>query len=63
MLANPRVGQRVRVWYGKHYAHTMPLHGKLGTVAIASKGKPRNHGVMVSGTLYVVPCGNLQKGE
>jgi hypothetical protein len=61
MMANPRVGQVVQVWYAKSYAHTMPLHGKVGTVEIVSKGKPRNHGVLIDGALWVVPCGNLRK--
>ena len=42
-------------------AHTMPLHGKLGTVVIVCKGKPRNHGVEVDGVLFGVPCVNLRK--
>ena len=61
MLANPRPGQRVRVWYGKRYAHTMPLHDRAGRVVIASKGKPRNHLVIVDDRLFVIPCGNLRK--
>ena len=61
MMANPRLGQRVRVHYGRRYAHTMPLHGKVGTVVVVSKGKPRNHGVEIDGLMYVIPCGNLNK--
>lgn len=60
MLSNPTAGQRVQCWY-KHRA--MPLHGKIGTVEIVGRGKPRNHGVMVDGVLYVVPAGNLRKAE
>ena len=63
MLANPRLGQRVQLWYAKRYAHTMPLHGKVGTVVIVGKGKPRNHGVKVDGVTYCVPCGNMNKIE
>ena len=48
-------------WYAKRYAHTMPLHGKIGTVKIANRrGKPRNHGIEIDGVLWVVPCGNLR---
>lgn len=61
MMANPRKGQRVQIWYNKRIAPEMPLHGKVGTVAVVCKGKPRNHGVMIDGHLYAVPCGNLRK--
>ena len=60
MIASPRIGQVVQVWYAKKRAH-WPLHGKTGTVVIASRGRPRNHGVMANGELVVVPCGNLRK--
>lgn len=60
MIANPRPGRVVQIWYNQRVAPTMPLHGKIGIVAIASRGKPRNHGVMVDGVLWVVPCGNLR---
>lgn len=63
MLANPKPGQRVQVWYRKDRAAFMPLHGREGTVVVVSRGKPRNHGVMVDGAVYVVPCGNLRKVE
>lgn len=61
MLANPKLGQKVQIWYAKRYAHTMPLHAKIGTVVVVSKGKPRNHGVEVEGVMYAIPCGNLNK--
>jgi hypothetical protein len=61
MLANPRLGQRVQVWYRRDRAAFMPLHGREGTVVVVSRGKPRNHGVEVDGVLYAVPCGNLRK--
>ncbi len=61
MMANPRPGQTVQVWYKKSLANWFPLHGKIGVVRIASKGKPRNHGVEIDGQLYVIPCGNLRK--
>lgn len=63
MMLNPRIGQRVQCWYRKAVSHLFPLHGKVGTVVIASRGKPRNHGVIIDGRLYVVPCGNLRRVE
>lgn len=60
MMSNPKPGQRCRL----HYATKRrgPLHGKAGTVEIASKGRPRNHLVQLDdGTRVVVPCGNLQR--
>lgn len=66
MLANPKVGRRVRIHYRKAIAAVMPLHGRLGTVAIACRGPgPRNHGVELDGVeldgggVVSVPCGNL----
>ena len=61
VLANPRLGQQVLIWYGKGYCRTMPFHGKVGKVVIANKGKPRNHLIRTEGQLVVIPCGNLQK--
>lgn len=63
MMANPKVGQKVKVWYKKKLADWFPLHGKVGVVVIVSKGKPRNHGVEIDGVMYVIPCGNLFKVE
>ena len=60
MITNPKQGQPVQCWY-KHRA--MPLHGKVGIVEIVVTGKPRNHGVRIDGTLYVVPAGNLRKAQ
>jgi len=60
MISNPEVGQKVQAWYGKR-ARCMPLHGMIGVVVRPSKGKPRNHGVEINGTTYVIPCGNLRK--
>lgn len=59
MIANPRIGVDVRVHYNAKRAPTMPHHGKLARVVIASRGKPRNHGVLIDGRVVVVPCGNL----
>lgn len=65
VIANPHKGMTVQIWYGKRRtpfpAHQMPLHGKIGTVQIVSRGKPRNHGVMVDGVVWCIPCGNLRK--
>lgn len=61
MMLNPRKGQRVQCWYRKPVCHLFSLHGKVGTVVIVSRGKPRNHGVEVDGRFYVVPCGNLRR--
>lgn len=62
MLANPQPGARVRVHYRKAIAEIMPHHGKTGTVVVACKGRPRNHGVLLDdGTLTAIPCGNLAK--
>lgn len=61
MMANPTIGALVQVWYAKQWRDFMPLHGRTGIVRIRGKGKPRNHGVEIDGTTYVVPCGNLRR--
>ena len=61
MITNPRLGMMVQVWYRQQVREIMPLHGKEGTVRLASRGKPRNHLVEVEGKCYVVPCGNLRE--
>jgi hypothetical protein len=62
VLANPKLGQLVQIWYAKRYAHTMPLHGKIGEVVIVCKARRcRNHGIEIDGQMYAVPCGNLRK--
>jgi len=54
----------VQIWYKKKLAPIMPLHGKQGAVCIVAKGKgPRNHGVLIDGSLWVVPCGNLRNPQ
>ena len=63
MIVNPRIGQTVRIHYNAKAAPYMPYHGKIGTVEIVSKGKPRNHGIRIDGVLVVIPCGNLQKHQ
>lgn len=59
MMLNPRLGQPVRVRYARHYARHMPLHDRVGSVVIVSRGRPRNHGVRIDGVVYAIPCGNL----
>lgn len=56
MYANPKNGADVVLRY-KNKRHD--LNGKLGQVVIASRGKPRNHGVRIDGVTYVIPCGQL----
>jgi len=61
MMANPRIGQRAQVWYNKRLAFWFPLHGKIGVIKIVARGRgPRNHGIVIDGVLWVVPCGNLR---
>lgn len=59
MLIFGRVGQSVRIHYNAKRAPRMPHHGKVGRLAVVSRGKPRNHGVEIDGRIVVVPCGNL----
>jgi len=60
VIFHPRFGQRVRVHYARHVAATMPYHGKVGVVRVASQGPgPRNVGVELAGQLVVIPRGNL----
>jgi len=69
MISSPRKGQTVQIWYrttpfpnGLPAPSTwMPWHGKIGTVEIVCKGRPRNHGVLIDGTLVGVPAGNLRE--
>lgn len=63
MLANPKIGERVLIRYGKRVRADMPLHGLTGIVKIRSAGRPRNHGIEIDGRCYVVPCGNLQRAS
>lgn len=40
-----------------------PLHGRTGTVVVASAGRPRYHGIRLDdGLVVVVPAGNLKCG-
>lgn len=75
MIVNPRRGMIVQIWYNKRIAPEMPLHGKIGVVEIVCRPRlsspvqlitgvrrrgPRNHGVLVGGKIYAVPCGNIR---
>jgi hypothetical protein len=60
MLSRPKLGQRVQVHYAREYARWMPLHGRVGVVAVVGTGRPRNHGVEIDGEVYVLPAGNLR---
>lgn len=62
MMLNPQIGQNVTVHYRKGLSDHMPLHGRTGIVRIRGRVRPRNHGVEIDGTLYIIPSGNLQKG-
>ena len=60
MVSNPRRGDAVIIRYKKALKHWFPLEGKTGTIHIVCEARRcRNHGVMVDGELWVVPCGNL----
>lgn len=62
MISNPRLGQRVQLWYGKPHREVMPHHVRLGTVEIVGRARPRNHGIRLDGgPLVVVPAGNLRE--
>lgn len=64
MLSYPRIGQPVRVHYRRELAAFMPLHGQVGVVVARAKGPgPRNHAVVIRGTEYFIPCGNLVKAD
>lgn len=60
MIWRPKVGQRVRLHYGKRYCDMMPLHGRVGVVRVAGAGPgPINAGVKIDGRIVTVPRGNL----
>lgn len=59
MMSFPRIGQTVRVHYNARIQPWMPLQDAVGVVRIRSCKRPRNHGVEISGALYVIPAGNL----
>jgi hypothetical protein len=61
MMLNPRIGQRVRIHYRASLRAIMLFHGRIGTVRIVGKGRPRNHGIEVDGVMTVIPAGNLVK--
>ncbi len=62
MIFAPRIGQRVRLHYGKpeFWSH----HGETGTVEIVPTRGIRNIGVRLdNGELITVPRGNLVPDE
>lgn len=62
MLTCPRIGQPVQVWYAAPAAAAMPHHGAMGiVVARKTKGRPRNHLVLVGAVTVVIHCGNLRR--
>jgi len=61
MLTNPKAGQKAQVWYREGLRSLMPLHGRVGMVRVAGRGRPRNHGVEIDEQIFIVPCGNLRK--
>jgi len=60
MLTNPDPGSPAQVWYRPGVRDAMPLHGKVGKIVAVGQRRPRNHGLLIEGTVYVVPCGNLR---
>jgi hypothetical protein len=61
VLVNPKLGSKVQVWYRAGLREIMPHHGKIGTVSVVCRGRPRNHGVLLDGVIVSVPCGNLRR--
>lgn len=60
MVSNPKLGDTVIIRYKKKLKSWFPLEGKTGTILVVCKARRcRNHGVMVDGKLYAIPCGNL----
>lgn len=60
MVSNPRKGDLVIVRYKKSLKSWFPLEGKAGTITVVCKARRcRNHGVLIDGKLYAIPCGNL----
>lgn len=63
MLANPRLGQAVRLRYRKGHPAAVLYQDAIGRVVIVCRGRPRNHGIEIEGRIVVVPCGQLFKLE
>lgn len=60
MVSRPKRGQRVIVRYKKSLKAWFPLEGQIGTVEIVCLAQRcRNHGILIQGKLYAIPCGNL----
>lgn len=67
MLSNPKLGTRVILHYAQKWRDVphinTTVHGRIGTVVVRGKRKPRNHGVEIDGKVYVVPCGNIRYAD
>ena len=37
MISNPKIGQRVQIWYRASLASFMPHHGRIGVVMVKAK--------------------------
>lgn len=61
MIASPRIGQQVQVWYRAGVREKMPHHGRVGIIRVVCHGRPRNHGIELDGVVVPIPCGNLRK--
>ena len=60
MISNPKPGTPVVIRYKKALKRWFPLEGKRGIITVVCKARRyRNHGVLVEGRLYAIPCGNL----
>jgi hypothetical protein len=61
VIWQPKPGQRVQINYAKDKAAKMPLHGKIGVVIAAGKGKKVvNVAARIDDDVIVVPRGNLR---
>ena len=59
MIFGPKLGEQVRLHYR---CRQMPLHGRCGTIVAVRHGPgPRNIGVLIDGTVYCVPRGNVKR--
>lgn len=61
MIANPKIGQTVQVWYRPGLRDICPYHGKTGIVRMVNRSRPKNHVIEIGADMVAVPCGNLRK--
>jgi len=60
VIRQPKIGQRVRLYYAKRYAWLMPYHGCEGKIVAVARGPgPIDAAVKVQGKCVIVPRGNL----